>query len=300
MILDNGGPLLDDEATQRMRWVKVNPHELLEGIAELSMEERGFYMTLFFSMYARMGGIPFDEHEAAKILRMDKRVVRRLRDLVLSKGKLYVQDGELRQRRVDHEITEYTRKAKKYLAAAAKREEDRRKLAKVADEIQRTSGKLPANFSQTSGGSLPEVPNSSDQKSNKISVCAAQILREPEPEPEPEPESKSPKPPEGASDGWAYSEYGVCYDGKAKVALVNGTHAEWLERFGDADRLNVALIQAGASLQPKSGTPIASQVFRHLARQAADKLDRDKRYEEATRRNAEKAAKPAKPTFRRF
>jgi uncharacterized protein YdaU (DUF1376 family) len=193
MQLDNGGPLLEDDATQRMRWVKVNPHELLEGIAELSMEERGFYMTLFFSMYARMGGVPFDEHELAKLLRMDKRVVRRLRDLVLNRGKLYVLDGELRQRRVDHEITEYTRKAKKYLAAAAEREEKRRKLALVADEIQKTSGKLPADFSQTSARSSAEVPGSSDQKSNKINVCAAQILREPEPEPEPEPEKKDTK-----------------------------------------------------------------------------------------------------------
>jgi hypothetical protein len=89
---------------------------------------------------------------------------------------------------------------------------------------------------------------------------------------------------------------GVCYDGGTKVVLVNGAQAEWLGRFGnDPERLKLELIKAGTSLQPRSGTPIAAQVFRQLARAAADKLDRDKRYQSAAKANA-KPAKPFKPS----
>jgi uncharacterized protein YdaU (DUF1376 family) len=155
-MLDNGGPLLDDDASDpKMRWVKVSPHELLEGIAELNMEERGYYMTMFFTMYARMGGMPFDEREGAKILRVDIRMYRRLRDRMVALGKLHVDDGELKNARTEYEITEYARKIRRLKDAAAERVAKRReqvsltrKLAKVAEDIRQTSPELPGDFSQ--------------------------------------------------------------------------------------------------------------------------------------------------------
>jgi uncharacterized protein YdaU (DUF1376 family) len=186
-MLDNGGPLLDGDDDPKMRWVKVSPHELLEGIAELNMEERGYYMTMFFTMYARMGGMPFDEREGAKILRVDIRMYRRLRDRMVAMGKLYVDEGELKNARTEYEITEYARKIRRFKDAAAQRVAKRReqvglayKLAVVADEIGQTSPELLPNFSQTSPELLPEVPGSSRQKPKEINVCAAQKLREQE------------------------------------------------------------------------------------------------------------------------
>jgi uncharacterized protein YdaU (DUF1376 family) len=200
-MLDNGGPLLDDDASDpKMRWVKVSPHELLEGIAELNMEERGYYMTMFFTMYARMGGMPFDEREGAKILRVDIRMYRRLRDRMVALGKLHVDDGELKNARTEYEITEYARKIRRLKDAAAERVAKRReqvsltrKLAKVAEDIRQTSPELPGDFSQTSPELLPEVPGSSGQKASKINGCGAQKLREQEQEQEQDTRKKDTK-----------------------------------------------------------------------------------------------------------
>jgi hypothetical protein len=87
-----------------------------------------------------------------------------------------------------------------------------------------------------------------------------------------------------------------------RLTLFNGTRQFWLAEFGgDAKGLDLALIEASGSVQPNSRShPLEAQVGRLLARIVRDKRDRDTRYQEATRRNAEKAAKPAKPTFRRY
>lgn len=64
-----------------------------------------------------------------------------------------------------------------------------------------------------------------------------------------------------------------------KIKLHNGTKAHWLARFdGDANRLELALEQAVGWIQPSSGRPLEAQVGSQLARQLADKIDRDNRY----------------------
>lgn len=78
----------------------------------------------------------------------------------------------------------------------------------------------------------------------------------------------------------------TCENGK--LILHNGYRAEWLGRFdGDANRLDLALLQAMNFVQPNSGKPLEAQVSAQLARQVAEKCDRDARYAAAS--------KPAKP-----
>lgn len=96
--------------------------------------------------------------------------------------------------------------------------------------------------------------------------------------------------------------HGIVVNGD-RVELVNGTRAEWLERFkGDAQALDLALIQV--SLQPNSRTPIRQQVDRQLARIASEKHDRDQRYQAAARSNAGPRGatqqKTGKPSLRDF
>lgn len=71
-----------------------------------------------------------------------------------------------------------------------------------------------------------------------------------------------------------------------RLTLFNGLRQFWLERFdNDADRLDLALIQAAGFVQPHSTRPLEAQVSSQLARSAADKRDRDKRYAAAAKAN---------------
>jgi hypothetical protein len=155
-MLDNGGPPLDDEAP-KLRWVRVNITELLE----------------------RMDGMPYDEREGAKLLRCDPRFYRRMRDQLISGGKLHVDGDTLRNIRVDRLIAEYVREHKRRRDAALKRHEREREghynAGHVADEMRETSAELPGDFSQTSPELLPEVADTSRRagcKNPTKSTCA--------------------------------------------------------------------------------------------------------------------------------
>jgi len=83
-------------------------------------------------------------------------------------------------------------------------------------------------------------------------------------------------------------EHGLEVQG-GKLVLVNGTRAEWLNRFdGDENRLDLALVQAFGELQPNSAKPIKPQVERTLARIAGQKRDHDQRYERTVKANSTK------------
>lgn len=80
-------------------------------------------------------------------------------------------------------------------------------------------------------------------------------------------------------------EADVSFDGHT-ITLTNGERARWLAKFGDDDRLDLALTQAAAFIQPNSNRSLIVQVRAQLARAAGDKIDRDQRYAAA-------ASKPA-------
>jgi len=164
MTIDNGGPPLEIDA--KLRWVKVNITEILEGIEELSWEQRGYYLTALFKMYARTGGLPADKYEGAKAMRCDVRFFQRLRDQIVATGKFYVEDGLLKNSRVEREIAEYVREHKKRRDAALEREQRRREAeagAQANAELHSTSGELPGDFRETSGRSPGEVSDTSSR-----------------------------------------------------------------------------------------------------------------------------------------
>lgn len=78
-----------------------------------------------------------------------------------------------------------------------------------------------------------------------------------------------------------------------KLALANGTRVFWLGRFGgDEDALDLALIEAAGSLQRNGNVGLKLQVERKLASIARDRLDRDRRYAAAVKRNSGRTAAP--------
>lgn len=199
---DNGGPPLDDEGA-KLRWVKVNITEILEGIEELSWEQRGYYLTALFKMYARMGGLPADKYEGAKAMRCDVRFFQRLRDQIVATGKFYIEDGLLKNSRVEREIADYVREFKRRRDAALEREQRKReadaeaqKRAEENDELHSTSGGLlpevspksprsPGEVSETSGRLGAENPNNSiDAPPQHYHKATTNQNQEPEPDKE--------------------------------------------------------------------------------------------------------------------
>ena len=79
-----------------------------------------------------------------------------------------------------------------------------------------------------------------------------------------------------------------------RLVLGNGTRQRWLAEFdGDAKRLDLALVEALGSVQPNSRShSLQVQVEKQLARMVSNRRDGDKRYADATTKNAKlKAAK---------
>jgi hypothetical protein len=90
-------------------------------------------------------------------------------------------------------------------------------------------------------------------------------------------------------DPLAEGPVNVKFDGH-RLEIFNEEFAHWLLKFdGDAERLELALMQAAAFIQPNSRRPLLTQVRQQLARAVAEKSDKDRRYATAaqTRRSNE-------------
>jgi uncharacterized protein YdaU (DUF1376 family) len=256
-MLDNGGPPLDD-AAPKLRWIKLNIAEFLEGIDELTYEQRGFYITALLKMYARHNGIPADDREGAHTMGCNPRTFRLHKASLLESGKFYVSDGMLRNKRFDYELGEFTRQAKKRREAAIKRERERRE-AITAYTTEKRSAPIRAEFEPNSSPIRAEfTPNSAPKNAENPtkSTCAAQkVWREPELEPEPELESKKKNPAShlDAEDALA------CLNG-IRFEMVE-TMAGWISPYAPDRKTAEAWLQTSVGLY---GGAVVKQAFGEL------------------------------------
>lgn len=125
----NGGPLLiDHESIRPMHYCKLEFAPLLEDLLKMPLETRGFYMTALVVMYQRMGPLPNNDDRAAMLALgiPDIRIYKRIKADLIARGHFIVSETELRNRRVEEEITAYVNEIKKRRDAALAREEKRR------------------------------------------------------------------------------------------------------------------------------------------------------------------------------
>jgi len=86
-------------------WFKGSPNAWIGGTRELTLEERGAYNDIIHLLYARDGDLPDDEKFIARYLGCRPQVWRRLRALLLAKGKIHFKaDGKLTANRVETEL----------------------------------------------------------------------------------------------------------------------------------------------------------------------------------------------------
>jgi uncharacterized protein YdaU (DUF1376 family) len=308
----NGGPPIDSDA--KMRWVRVNISDILEGMDGLSWEQRGYYVTALFKMYARMDGLPYEEKAGSSVMRCDVRTYRRLRDHLIGIGKFYTEDGMLKNTRVEREITDFCREVKRRREAALEREKRRRDMSdrqEVPADFQPTSPGLPAEFHEKSSEDPGNFHENGKRKANEINVCTATTVAQPEhnsggnqkPETRNQKEVREkeirPARPQGGHDYWSQAmkvdgaydpDDGVTMNDGVPV-LYNGVKAKWLEKFdNDEDLLENTLLAIAPYVQKNSSKGLKVSIESQLASRVAQRKDQDRRYERTVRKN--KAEEP--------
>lgn len=134
----------------KLRWYKRDPAAALEGMSNLSLEERGAYNTVLDLIYARDGAVDDDARFIAGWLRCDVRVWKRIRARLIDLGKLYLSDGSLRNSRADAEVDRglsmVASSSEAGKASARKRNADKSKN----NEIASTTASTTASTNSTS------------------------------------------------------------------------------------------------------------------------------------------------------
>lgn len=214
------------------------------------------------------GNLPSDDDIAFKLRMSVKDAAEQIQDLIIAglidvkpNGARVAHNWEVRQCPSDTSA-ERTRKYRKRL-----REKSCDVTGDVTATVQIREEKIREDKNSFSAHErvtdepLPEPPRPVENKKMTGREFWTQAMRV-----EPEPEHRTV----------------TCENGK--LVLHNGYRREWLGRFdGDANRLDLALLQAMNFVQPNSGKPLEAQVSAQLARQVAEKCDRDTRYAAASK-----------------
>lgn len=88
----------------QLKWYKRDPEDALTGMMGLTLEERGAYNTVLDLIYLRDGNLPDDDRFVSGWLGVDVRVWRRIKGRLMNMGKLYLDEGFIRNKRADAEV----------------------------------------------------------------------------------------------------------------------------------------------------------------------------------------------------
>lgn len=87
----------------KLKWYKRDPVRALKGMMQLTLEQRGAYNTVLDLIYSHDNQLRDDDHFIAGWCRVDIRIWRRIKTLLIDCGKLYVDNGFLRNATADVE-----------------------------------------------------------------------------------------------------------------------------------------------------------------------------------------------------
>lgn len=220
------------------------------GTADLTDEQKGFYIDLLVLMWDRRGGLTTDVAELAQLMRRDRRKVRRLLDELmglasfgrpakkLTKPKLRIVDGKLVNGRMMETILRHQKRSE-LQAQAARRprkiaETSQQSRSEVAAKSQQTPAPDPVK-SMTCASHLYPDPDPEEDKKEERPVGLLSSTGDDAPAPEPKPKRSKPK---------------IEVDALAAFNAYNDT------------ALRIAIPQAGA-LTPGRRTKIATRIREH-------------------------------------
>jgi uncharacterized protein YdaU (DUF1376 family) len=119
-----------------LKWYKRDPRAVLTGIAGLTLEERGAYLTVLELIYSNDGAVEDDDRLIAGWLRVHVRIWRRIRVRLLELGKLYVNGPNLRNERADREVSAALERIRSAAQAGIRSAEKRSADIKVLKNFQ--------------------------------------------------------------------------------------------------------------------------------------------------------------------
>jgi len=283
------------------RFVRLYPSDWRSGCIGMTLEQEGLYIRVCTYIYETGLRLSLDDSKAAKFLGLHTNAYTKVRKQLAALGKI-----------TEHADGWTVARAERELAAAAHPKgsgEGQAHQDTPGETRQDTIGDTPHNTPVVTPIVTPWVFSENANEINGPLKSLKPIANSQEKK------EKSPLPPEGASDGmpkhvkpisdWskafgAEPEHETVRIEAGAVVLVNGTRAEWLARFGgDAEGLDLALIQVAGQIQPNSRShSIEQQANRHLAKIVQERRDRDRRYRDVAAQNAAKGnAKPTKRTL---
>jgi uncharacterized protein YdaU (DUF1376 family) len=250
--------------------------------------ERLFFRMLL-KMLSREGGLPDDDSDNARIFGYkDVRTYRVLKSkLAAWPNAIVICDGMITNERVESDLQTYR---------------DRKAAAVENGRIGGRSNRDRKRIDARSDGDQREIDPRCQSEVETISHATTQEnndLTEPSPTPSPTPkeereniipfsfsETARSKPVSGR-EFWANAINPVNpdIDFHIGVTMRDGViklHNEfknfWLNRFdGNAERLEMALVQAAGYVQPNSSRPLEAQVGSQLARLVGNRMDREQR-----------------------
>ena len=126
----------------KLQWYKRYPDAALNGMFELTLEERGAYNTILDIIYSRDGACPDEDRYIAGMMCVDVRKWRRIRTRLLALGKLYKDGDHLRNSRADTEVDRGLRRIASSreagLASGASRRQKSAQQSNVHNGLDRT------------------------------------------------------------------------------------------------------------------------------------------------------------------
>jgi uncharacterized protein YdaU (DUF1376 family) len=133
-----------------VNWYKRDPDRALNGMAELSLVERGAYNSLLDLLYSRNGNVPDDDVLVARMIRCHWREWKAVKKRLIAKGKIWVTaDGLMGAKRVQDCLTEAASFSQEQSKRAAKGWQKRKKFNVINHPSMPLAAMPPRNASTT-------------------------------------------------------------------------------------------------------------------------------------------------------
>ena len=193
-----------------MKWYKHDPSAALAGMIGLTVEERGAYYTLIDLQYARAPHGDVTDHLVIKALAVRPQVWRRLKAILIAKGKVHETGGKLTANRVQTEVISARKLMDNMAVLNASRNENnnlaakspRKNMRKTTTTTREEGGKTPQKgFSPLLQQQVPPLPLEGKEKENiparsLAALPTGALTREPDSEPAERKRSADKKPAE--------------------------------------------------------------------------------------------------------
>jgi uncharacterized protein YdaU (DUF1376 family) len=133
-----------DEGTL-FHYISLHIGDWMGGTAGMTPEQEGAYLRFLLHLYQRGKPLPDDDRFMSRVMSLSLRVWKRLKDQLVSLGKIVIRSGALTNSRFEKERQKRAEEMRKRSVAAQTRWAKSRKVSlELAPNLDETSAKLPA------------------------------------------------------------------------------------------------------------------------------------------------------------